>query len=65
MQLQIPPELAKSLSRRCKGRDGARQMRRLVKSEVEGGLAAYLLRCSRKPPRIRMKLENGELRFQG
>ena len=65
VQLQIPPELAKSLSRRCKGRGGARQMRRLVQSEVEGGLAAYLLRCSRKPPRIRMKLENGELRFQG
>ena len=65
VQLQIPQELAQNLCRRCKGKDGARQLRRLVQSEVEGNLASYLLRCNRKPPRIRMKLENGELVFQG
>ena len=65
IQLQIPKELARSLSQRCKGRDGARQLRRMVQSEVEGALASYLLRCNRKPPRVRIRMEDEALTFQG
>ena len=51
------------LSTRCMGRDGARQLRRLVQTEVEDGLATFLLRCPKKPGRIHLHLEEGKLRF--
>ena len=62
-QLQVPQEAAAFLLGKCPGKDGARQLRRLVQTEVEGPLASFLLRCSRKPGKIRMKVENGELLF--
>ena len=62
-QLQLPPELTGFLLEKCPGRDGARQLRRLVQSEVEGPLAGFLLRCSRKPSRIKLCLEGGEISF--
>lgn len=65
VQLQLPQELAKLLCGRCRGKDGARQLRRMIQSEVEGALAGYLLRCSRKPSRVRVRIENGEFFFQG
>jgi len=63
-ELQLPETLAGSLCSRCKGKGGARQLRRLVQSEVEGPLAAYLLSCSRKPAKIRTKMEGEKLCFQ-
>ena len=45
------------------GKDGARQIRRLVQTEVEGPLASYLLRCGKKPARVKPKLEDGKLDF--
>lgn len=65
VQIQFPPELARSLGRRCAGKDGARQLRRMVQTEVEGELASFLLRCSRKPSKIRAHMENEVLTFQG
>ncbi len=62
-QLQISEELTGYLLEKCPGKDGARQLRRLVQTEVEGPLASFLLRCSRKPSRIRLALENGEVSF--
>ena len=62
-QLQLPQELAAFLLGKCPGEDGARQLRRLVQTEVEGPLASFLLRCSRKPSRIRLRLEAGEISF--
>ena len=62
-QLQLPEELAAFLLGKCPGRDGARQLRRLVQTEVEGPLAAYLLRCSRKPSRVKLRLEEGRIVF--
>lgn len=38
IQLNLPPELAASLCARCRGKDGARNLRRLVQTEVEGAL---------------------------
>ena len=63
IQLLMPGELAHMLSTRCMGRDGARQLRRLVQTEVEDGLATFLLRCPKKPVKIHLRMEDGKLRF--
>lgn len=64
IQLQLPEELAQSLCSRCRGRDGARQLRRMVQAEVEGALSSFLLQCSRRPSRICGHMENGALSFR-
>ena len=64
IQLSLPVELASSLCARCRGKDGARQLRRLVQTEVEGTLSGFLLSCSRRPSRVRGYLEQGKLCFQ-
>ena len=43
MELRLPGELAAVLARQCGGKGGARQMRSLVQSKVEGPLALHLL----------------------
>lgn len=65
IQLNLPQELAASLCARCRGKDGARQLRRLVQTEVEGALSSFLLRCSRRPARVRGSLDDGVISFQG
>ena len=62
-QLQLPEEIAAFLLKKCPGKDGARQIRRLVQMEVEGPLAVYLLRCARRPSRVRLRLDSGEVAF--
>jgi len=62
-QLQIPQETVDFLLGKCPGKDGARQLRRLVQSEVEGPLASFLLRCSRKPGKLKLRLEDGKVTF--
>ena len=62
--LSYPEELEEDLCLRCRGREGARQLRRLVQSEVEGPLAEYLLRCGRRPGKLRAVLENGRIAFR-
>ena len=62
-QLLLPQELPGFLLEKSTGKDGARQLRRLVQSEVEGPLASFLLRCSRKPARVKLQLEAGEISF--
>jgi ATP-dependent Clp protease ATP-binding subunit ClpB len=57
-QLQIPQELAAWLGRKCRGKDGARNLRRLVQKEVEGPLSCHLLQCSRRPGRVKLRLED-------
>ena len=64
IQLNLPPELAASLCARCRGKDGARNLRRLEQTEVEGALSGFLLSCSRRPSRIKGSLEQGRLLFQ-
>lgn len=64
-QLQYPQELAAFLLRKSTGGDGARQLRRLVQSEVEGPLASFLLRCSRRPGKVKLQLEGETLSFCG
>ena len=63
IQLRLPAELAARLAADCRGKSGARQMRRLVQERVEGPLAAYLLGCSRKPGKVRADLGEDGIRF--
>ena len=65
MQLQLPEELAGMLGSSCTQKSGARQLRALVQEQVEGPLAVYLLGCAKKPAKIKARLEDGVLRFQG
>ena len=60
-QLQFPQELAAFLAGRCRGKDGARNLRRLVQTEVEGPLASYLLSTARRPAKVRLRLEEGKI----
>ncbi len=64
VQLALPDELAASLGSRCKAKDGARHLRRLVQQEVEGPLSEHLLRTSRKAAKINGVLCEGEICFQ-
>ena len=59
----LPPERAAQLGQRGRGKGGARQLRRLIQKEVEGPLAGYLLGCSRRPTRVRVKMEGEEICF--
>lgn len=63
IQLHYPGELTAILAENCKGKDGARQLRRAVQTRIEGPLASVLLRCTRKPGRVRIRLEQEEISF--
>jgi len=63
IQLQLPQNLRGYLCGMCHGEDGARQLRRLVQTEVEGPLASFLLSCIRRPATVRGILEAESLCF--
>ncbi|HIT33823.1 MAG TPA: ATP-dependent Clp protease ATP-binding subunit [Candidatus Faecousia intestinigallinarum] len=65
IQLSLPEELPGWLAGKCQAKDGARHLRRLVQDQVEGPLALYLLQSGKSHLRLRAKLEDGKLRFQG
>ncbi len=65
MQLQLPRELPAHLGGQSHKAGGARSLRRLVQEQVEGPLAAYLLKTGKKPAKVKAKLENGQLQFMG
>jgi len=62
-QLQIQQETAAFLLEKAICKDGARQLRRIVQTEVEGPLASFLLRCSRRPGKLKLQLEEGKVCF--
>ncbi len=64
VQLQLPNELPSLLGGQSRKEGGARSLRRLVQEQVEGPLAAYLLRTGRKQVKVKGRLENGALQFQ-
>ncbi len=61
----LPEELAHELGNSGKKQGGARQIRHLVQEKVEEPLSVFLLKCSKKPARIKGRLENGVLSFHG
>ena len=63
IQLQLPEELAASLCESLKRKDGARQLRRQVREQVELPLSSYLLRCAKKPARLRLRMDGTALQF--
>lgn len=65
VQLHFPEELAQSLAGRCPGKEGARNLRRLVQEEVEGPLATLLLKTGKKTSKIRASFKEGALQFLG
>ena len=63
MQLHLPEELAGKLGRIAGKKDGARQLRRIVREQVEAPLSVYLLQCAKKPETISACLEENVLHF--
>ena len=61
--LLLPEGVADSLAAKCKTKDGARHLRRLVQDAVEGPLAEYLLRCGRKTGKIQCRWDGEKLKF--
>ncbi len=63
VQLQLPEELAGVLREKAGKKDGARQLRRIVQEYVEGPLSIHLLKCGKKPVKLKARLQDGELQF--
>jgi ATP-dependent Clp protease ATP-binding subunit ClpA len=63
-QLNCPDDLAAKLARECAGKGGARQLRRLVQNKVEGPLAEYLLSCAKRPGKLWLVQQGGQIGFQ-
>ena len=64
IQLQLSEDIPAHLSTQCKPRDGARHLRRLIQSKVEGPLAEELLRSGKKPAQIHGCIRDNEICFQ-
>ena len=64
IQLTLPRELAMVLGGQVKKKDGARQLRRIVRERVEAPLAVHLLRCEKKPAKIQGELVDDNLQFR-
>ena len=63
IQLQLPEDLSRLLREKCRGKGGARQMRKLVQDMVEGPLAQFLLQSTRRPSKVKGTLVEGKLVF--
>ncbi len=64
IQLVLPDTLAGALGKKAERKDGARQLRRLVQEQVEGPLCVYLLKCGKKPGKVKAFWEEGAVHFQ-
>ena len=62
-QLEFPQQLAETLVKQCRAKDGARHLRRLVQQQVEGPLAECLLRSGRKSGKIQGTIAHEEVAF--
>ena len=63
LTLALDTQLPHFLSAGCGAKAGARQLRSAVQEKVEGPLAAYLLRCSKKPTRLKAMVEEEKVVF--
>ncbi len=63
MTLEFPPELAEYLAKLSGTKSGARQLRSLVQSRVEGPLAGFLLTKPKQPETVRATIEGEHLVF--
>ena len=51
-RLQLPENMAALLAKEVTGKDGARQLRRIVQEQVEGPLSDFLLGCAKRPAKV-------------
>ena len=63
VHLQFPEQLGAHLAALCADEDGARYLRRLVQTRVEGPLAEMLLRVENRPVSLKAEWESGAVRF--
>ncbi len=63
LSLELPRGLEANLGSRCRQRDGARQLRRIIQKELEAPLAEMLLRNPRKTGKIQVRLHEGTMEF--
>ena len=63
IRLRFPEDLGACLCALCAGEDGARYLRRLVQTRVEGPLAEALLRRERKPSGLEAEWDGDIVRF--
>ena len=63
IRLTLPDGLAASLGKTCRGKGGARQLRRMVQERVEGPLAMHLLSCNTQPKKVQGKLDGEKVTF--
>ena len=61
MRLQLPEGLSAYLGGKCSGKDGARQVRKLVQEELEGPLASAILCSTKKPGKIQVSMADDRL----
>lgn len=64
IRLDLPANLPSYFSGQCKSKDGARHLRRLIQSQLEGPLSEELLKCSKKPSKIGILLTENQISFQ-
>ena len=63
VNLQLPPELARTLAAGCKRQGGARQLRHALQQQLEAPLALLLLKAEHKPENITAVLEGDDIHF--
>ena len=63
IRLTFPKSLPRHLCAQARGGDGARQLRRLIREQVEEPLAAFLLKNGGKQPSVEGRFENESLIF--
>ena len=61
--LLLPGDMAGWLVAQCKGKGGARQLRRLVQTKVEAPLSVFLL-TQKRAGKVKLILDGEQLRFQ-
>ena len=64
IRLELSEDIPAHLSAQCKSRDGARHLRRLIQTKVEGPLAEELLRTGKKPSKILGCICDNQVIFQ-
>lgn len=63
IQLTWTEELPVYLAGKAEKQGSARQLRRLVQDRVEGPLAVFLLESAKKPAKIKIRIDQGELQL--
>ena len=62
--LELGEQMLAFLASQCKPREGARHLRRMIQSKVEGPLAEELLKTGKKPSVIKGEIHDGKVNFQ-